>query len=261
MKQAVAEVLRLCGRIDAVHNNTGVGSPSFPIHSTTEPEWDHLFRVNVKSVYWTTRFAFPALAESKGTILNTASMVGLIGQSDHAAYVATKGALISLTKAMAVDYTPHSIRVNAICPAAVWTPMLGSWCNEQPDPKATRHFLDTIHLLGPSPQGGCDCRCRGFLLSHRSRFTTDAFCHRRNHDRRVRERVRLFWFLKRKSELAEEIESHLNMAVAERVSRGESPVDAHRAGDASATSPPEEIDERNSVSFLVETPRPRKIRP
>ena len=79
VKQAVAEVLRLCGRIDAVHNNAGVASPSLPVHSTTEPEWDHLFRVNVKSVYWTTRFAFPALADSKGTILNTASMVGLVG--------------------------------------------------------------------------------------------------------------------------------------------------------------------------------------
>jgi meso-butanediol dehydrogenase/(S,S)-butanediol dehydrogenase/diacetyl reductase len=172
VEQAVSTVLRLCGRIDAVHNNAGIASPSLPLHSTTEPEWDHLFRVNVKSVYWTTRFAFPALAESKGTILNTASMVGLIGQSDHAAYVATKGALISLTKAMAVDYAPHSIRVNAICPAAVWTPMLESWCNEQPDPKATRHFLNTIHLLGPSPQGDVIADAAVFLLSHRSRFTT-----------------------------------------------------------------------------------------
>lgn len=172
VESAVAEILRRCGCIDAVHNNAGVASPSLPVHATSEPDWDHLFLVNVKSVYWTTRFAFPALAESKGAILNTASMVGLIGQNDHAAYVATKGALISLTKAMAVDYAPHSIRVNAICPAAVWTPLLERWCNEQPDPAATRNFLDTIHLLGPSPRGDVIADVAVFLLSHRSRFMT-----------------------------------------------------------------------------------------
>src|SRR6266516_2855067 len=82
----------------------------------------------------------------KGTILNTASMVGLIGQQDHAAYVATKGALISLTKAMAADYARYSIRVNAICPAGVWTPMLEQWCGEQPDPSSIRRYLKDIHV-------------------------------------------------------------------------------------------------------------------
>ncbi|GGA67406.1 oxidoreductase [Edaphobacter acidisoli] len=169
---AIEKVLQTCGRIDAVHNNAGVASPSTPLHETSEAEWDQLFRVNVKSVYWTTRFALPALMQSKGTILNTASMVGLIGQADHAAYVATKGSLISLTKAMAVDYAPHSIRVNAICPAAVWTPMLERWCGEQPDPTATRQLLDTIHLLGPSPRGDVIADVAIFLLSERSRFMT-----------------------------------------------------------------------------------------
>jgi len=172
VSSAIEKVLQTCGRIDAVHNNAGVASPSTALHLTSEAEWDQLFRVNVKSVYWTTRFALPALIQSKGTILNTASMVGLIGQADHAAYVATKGALISLTKAMAIDYAPHSIRVNAICPAAVWTPMLERWCGQQPDPSAMRQFLDTIHLLGPSPQGDVIADVAVFLLSHRSRFMT-----------------------------------------------------------------------------------------
>jgi NAD(P)-dependent dehydrogenase (short-subunit alcohol dehydrogenase family) len=128
--------------------------------------------VNVKSVYWTTRFAFPALAASKGAILNTASMVGLIGQSNHAAYVASKGAMISLTKAMAVDYAPFSIRVNAVCPAGVRTPTLERWCEEQPNPTETRQNLDQIHLFGPCPHGDVVADVAVFLLSHRARFMT-----------------------------------------------------------------------------------------
>jgi meso-butanediol dehydrogenase / (S,S)-butanediol dehydrogenase / diacetyl reductase len=103
VRVAIGVVLARFGRMDAVHNNAGIASPSKPLHETTEQEWDDLHRVNLKSVFWTTRFAFEALAASKGSILNTASMVGLIGQLNHAAYVATKGAMISLTKAMAAD--------------------------------------------------------------------------------------------------------------------------------------------------------------
>lgn len=172
VEAAIAEVLRRFGRIDALHNNAGVASPSLPLHETTEEEWDYLHRVNVKSIYWTTRFAFQALVASKGSILNTASLAGLIGQTDHAAYVATKGAMISLTKAMAADYARFSIRVNALCPAGVWTPMLERWCAEQPNPSETQRYLDEIHLLGPCPHGDVVADVAVFLLSHRARFMT-----------------------------------------------------------------------------------------
>jgi NAD(P)-dependent dehydrogenase (short-subunit alcohol dehydrogenase family) len=104
VETAITALLKEYGRLDAVHNNAGIVSPSCPLHETTEEQWDDLHRTNLKSVYWTTKFAFSALVESKGAILNTASMVGLLGQQDHAAYVATKGGMISLTKAMAADY-------------------------------------------------------------------------------------------------------------------------------------------------------------
>jgi meso-butanediol dehydrogenase/(S,S)-butanediol dehydrogenase/diacetyl reductase len=172
VEAAITEVLKRFGRIDAVHNNAGIATPSLPLHETREADWDRLQSVNVKSVYWTTRFAFPALAESKGSILNTSSMVGLIGQSNHAAYVASKGAMISLTKAMAVDYAPFSIRVNAVCPAGVKTPTLEHWCDEQPNPTETRRNLDQMHLFGPCPHGDVIADVAVFLLSHRARFMT-----------------------------------------------------------------------------------------
>jgi meso-butanediol dehydrogenase / (S,S)-butanediol dehydrogenase / diacetyl reductase len=169
---AFAKVVERFGRIDAVHNNAGIASPSKALHATSEAEWDNLFRINVKSVYWTTKFAFEALVASEGAILNTASMVGLIGQQNHAAYTATKGAMIALTKTMAIDYAPHKIRVNAVCPAGVWTPMLERWCQEQPDPATIRQYLDDIHLLGYCPRGDVIADAAVFLLSAKARFIT-----------------------------------------------------------------------------------------
>lgn len=172
VQAALRSALQEFGRIDAVHNNAGIASPSKPLHETTEDEWEKLQHTNVKSVYWTTRYAFEALCASKGCILNTASMVGLIGQQDHAAYVATKGAMISLTKAMAADYAKYSIRVNAICPAGVWTPMLERWCAEQADAEGIRNYLDDIHLLGACPRGDVIADAAVFLLSSQARFIT-----------------------------------------------------------------------------------------
>jgi meso-butanediol dehydrogenase/(S,S)-butanediol dehydrogenase/diacetyl reductase len=172
IRMAISAVMGRFGRIDAIHNNAGIASPSKPLHETAEQEWDEIQRINVKSVYWTTKFAFEGLVASQGTILNTASMVGLIGQQDHAAYVASKGAMISLTKAMAADYARYSIRVNAICPAGVRTPMLEQWCSEQQNPDRIWQYLDDIHLLGYCPRGDVIADAAVFLLSSQARFLT-----------------------------------------------------------------------------------------
>ena len=172
VEAAIHSVMARYGRPDAVHNNAGIASPSKSLDKTTEFEWDELMRVNVKSVFWTTQFAIDALVHSKGSILNTASMIGLIGQNSHAAYVASKGALILLTKAMALDYAPIGIRVNAICPAGVWTPMLENWCSEQQEPARIRQYLDDIHPLGACPRGDVIADAAVFLLSQRARFIT-----------------------------------------------------------------------------------------
>ncbi len=177
VKAAIEQTLSRFGRINAVHNNAGVSHPSKPLHDTSDSEWDSLFEVNLKGVLHTTRHAFPALAASKGCILNTSSLVGVIGQEIHAAYTATKGGLNALTKSMALDYAKHGIRVNAVCPAGAWTPMLRQWCSEQPDPDSMERHLDEIHPLGYCPDGDAIADTCVFLLSAKARFITGHLMH------------------------------------------------------------------------------------
>ena len=177
VKAAVEKALKHFGRLDAVHNNAGISSPCKPVHETTDAEWDEIFDVNLKGVLHTTRHAFNALAASKGCILNTSSLVGVIGQDIHAAYTATKGGLNALTKSMALDYAKHGIRVNAVCPAGAWTPMLRQWCSEQPDPDSMERRLDEIHPLGYCPDGDAIADACVFLLSAKARFITGHLMH------------------------------------------------------------------------------------
>jgi len=172
VESAIGQALARFGRIDAVHNNAGISTPSKPLDETSEAEWDRLMSVNLKSVFWTAKAALPALKQTKGTILNTASLVGSMGQASHAAYAATKGAMITLTKCMALDYAPFGVRVNAVCPAGVWTPMLEEWASEQPDPAGISKYLDEIHALGYCPHGDVIGDAAVFLLSDRARFIT-----------------------------------------------------------------------------------------
>ncbi len=177
VKAAIEKILAHYGRLDAVHNNAGIATPSKAIHETTDAEWDALFNINLKSILHTTRHAFEALKASKGCILNTSSLVGVIGQEIHAAYTATKGGMNALTKSMALDYAKHGIRVNAVCPAGTWTPMLRKWCAEQPDPGSIERYLDEIHPLGYCPEGDAIADACVFLLSNKARFVTGHIMH------------------------------------------------------------------------------------
>jgi len=177
VEAAIKQTLARYHRLDAVHNNAGIATPSKPVHQTSDAEWDALFNVNLKSILYTTRHAFDALAASKGCILNTSSLVGVIGQAIHAAYTATKGGMNALTKSMALDYTKHGIRVNAVCPAGAWTPMLRQWCAEQPDPDSTERYLNEIHPLGYCPNGDAIADACVFLLSDKARFVTGHLMH------------------------------------------------------------------------------------
>ncbi|MGE0297021.1 SDR family NAD(P)-dependent oxidoreductase [Pseudonocardia sp.] len=112
------------GRLDVLVNNAAIDLQG-SITTGTEDDWDRCFAVNVKGVFLCSRAAVPHLtAAGGGSIVNHASVAGLVGVRNLAAYCASKGAVISLTRAMALDLAPAGIRVNAICPGAVLTGMM-----------------------------------------------------------------------------------------------------------------------------------------
>src|SRR5690606_13604365 len=123
-------------------------------------------------VWLTTRYGLDDLRVARGAILNTSSLVGEIGQEKHAAYAATKGGMNALTKSMALDYAPFGIRVNAVCPAGVWTPMLRAWSAELGNREEMEVYLDGIHALGYCPPADVIADACVFLLSERARFIT-----------------------------------------------------------------------------------------
>lgn len=172
IQEAIAQTVNTFGKIDVIHNNAGISNPSKAVHDTTDDEWDRLFNVNVKSIYNTTKFGIEELKKTRGNILNTGSLVGDIGQEIHAAYSATKGAINALTKSMALDYAPYGIRVNAVAPAGVWTPMLRTWSEQQPDSLTIENYLDEIHALGYCPEGDVVADACLFLISEQARFIT-----------------------------------------------------------------------------------------
>lgn len=172
IQQAIAQTLQQHGRIDVIHNNAGIANPVCPLHQTTDEAWQQVFDINVKSILLTTRYGLEALKETKGCIINTSSLVAEIGQENHAAYAASKGAVNALTKSMALDYAPFKVRVNAVAPAGVWTEMLRSWVAAQEDPPSMEAYLNHIHPLGYCPNGDVIADACVFLASKNAQFIT-----------------------------------------------------------------------------------------
>jgi NAD(P)-dependent dehydrogenase (short-subunit alcohol dehydrogenase family) len=123
VEAAVHHVARQFGRLDIVFNNAGIDSAG-SIADTTERAWDRCFAVNVKGTLLVSRAAIPYLEINGGVIINQGSVAALVGIPNLAAYCAAKGAVVSLTRAMAVDLAPRGIRVNVICPGTVSTPLI-----------------------------------------------------------------------------------------------------------------------------------------
>lgn len=120
---AFAAIEQQFGKLDVLVNNAGIGHVG-NCTSTDEADFDRLFAVNVKGVYLCTRAALPLLVSQRGTICNLASIASLIGVADRFAYSMTKGAVLTMTKSVAIDYLASGVRCNCVCPARIHTPFV-----------------------------------------------------------------------------------------------------------------------------------------
>jgi NAD(P)-dependent dehydrogenase (short-subunit alcohol dehydrogenase family) len=121
---AFADVAAELGRVAVLYNNAGVNS-SGSVVDATEEDWDRCMAVNVKGTYLCARAAARRMLENGGgSIVNQGSVAALVGVANFAAYCASKGAVVALTRSMSVDLAPRGVRVNAICPGTVYTPLM-----------------------------------------------------------------------------------------------------------------------------------------
>jgi NAD(P)-dependent dehydrogenase (short-subunit alcohol dehydrogenase family) len=118
----VAAAVERFGGLDILANNAGIGGPKLRLHELEPADFDRVLDVNLRGTFLCSKYALPHfLGQRHGRIVNTASTYGLIGAPNAAAYCASKGAIINLTRQLAVDYGPDGIRVNAICPGYIDT--------------------------------------------------------------------------------------------------------------------------------------------
>jgi 2-keto-3-deoxy-L-fuconate dehydrogenase len=143
-----AAILAAWGRIDVLV--TAAGRSSGGTVTTTEPkDWTEVFRVNVDGTWLWARAVIPAMQKAKrGAIVLVASQLALAGGRGNSAYIASKGAIISLTRTMALDYVADGIRVNAVAPGATETPMLARAFARNADPEAARKRSAARHAMG-----------------------------------------------------------------------------------------------------------------
>ncbi len=123
------------GAVDVLFNNAGVEFVA-AVQDTVEEDWDRVLDTNLKGVYLVTRHLVPMMRGRPGAaIVNNASQLGLAAIANYAAYCASKGGVVNLTRAMALDLAPLGIRVNALCPGAVMTPLLERQCSRPGGPQ------------------------------------------------------------------------------------------------------------------------------
>lgn len=148
-RAAVDAVVGTSRRLDILFNNAGVSHVGV-LHEVPEEDWERVMTVNVRGVYLMSKYAVPyMIAQGGGCIINMSSAAALLGLSRRAAYSASKGAVLSLTRAMAVDYADAHIRVNALCPGTVYTPFVERYLKDSyRDPAAALEALKQRQLTG-----------------------------------------------------------------------------------------------------------------
>jgi NAD(P)-dependent dehydrogenase (short-subunit alcohol dehydrogenase family) len=170
--RTAAAVAEAFGRVDILFNNAGI-VPHGRIHETSEQEWDRTMSVNLKSMYLYCHSVIPIFLNSGGgVILNTSSATVLRQVKDRAAYTTSKGAVLALTRSMALDYIQDNIRVNCLCPGTIDTPSLQKRLSAFPDPAEARKQFIARQPIGRLGTADEVAEAAVYLVSAESGFVT-----------------------------------------------------------------------------------------
>jgi len=174
VEKGVEKSLQTFGGIDILINNAGVESP-YSVHEMPIEEWDRVMAVNLRGMYLMAKAVIPIMKKSGGgAIINTASISGLLGWPISAAYCASKGGVIQLTKQMAVDYAQDNIRVNCIAPGTTLTPLIERIFQQESEPEKAKQQISQMHPLGRFAQPEEIAQAILFLASEDASFITGA---------------------------------------------------------------------------------------
>jgi NAD(P)-dependent dehydrogenase (short-subunit alcohol dehydrogenase family) len=166
-KAMVEVTLEKLGKLDIAFNNAGIGGSGFALAEEEEITFDRMLAINLKGVFLSMRNEIPAMLQGGGgTIVNTASVAGLVGNPGLASYCAAKHGVMGLTRAAALDYIKQGVRINAVCPGATRTRILEAWFQ---DPAVEDHVMG-LHPIGRIANPDEVARVVLFLASAESSF-------------------------------------------------------------------------------------------
>ena len=149
VKAALAKAVETFGRLDVAFNNAGVEQPIMPAANLTEEEWDRIVDIDLRGVFLCMKHEIPLMLEQGGgAIVNTSSGAGVKGFAGQAAYCAAKYGIVGLSKAAALDYASQNIRVNAVCPGIIETPMMERFSGGTPEGRERVTSQEPVGRMG-----------------------------------------------------------------------------------------------------------------
>ncbi len=169
-KRSVARCLDRYGGLDVLANIAGIGRFQHTLEVSVD-EWNRTLAVNLSGTFFMCQAALPALLERRGAIVNMASSAGLIGQAYSAAYCASKGGVVQLTKALAVEFARRGLRVNCVCPGGIDTPLLSGF---RPPEGADLALIQRLKLVDERGDPKAVAAAVAYLASEEARYVNGA---------------------------------------------------------------------------------------
>ncbi len=173
VEQSIAAAVERYGRIDLIFNNAGISGEQLRIHESSVENWKRVTRINGDGVYYVLKYGISAMLKTGGgAIVNTSSTNGLIGIPNIPPYTFTKWGVVGITKSAAIEYAKDGIRVNAVAPTVVRTPLVEQFIKDAADPAQMAAIMENFNPLPGMPEPSDVAAAVAFLLSDEARFIT-----------------------------------------------------------------------------------------